>query len=361
MDNLSDTTIKFNSNGNCNYCNDALVARDSMYFPGDEGKKKLEAMFAMLKEKGKGKPYDCMVGFSGGLDSSYVCYLAYQYGLRVLAIHIDDGSDALVTTSNIHKICDTFKFDLIVEQPDKEQFADLTRAFILAGLPDIAIPQDNVLFACIYKYAQKNGIKYMLSGENFTLENITQPGFDASDKVHIIDVHKKFGRIPLNGKLPLYSIFEKRFKYKFIHNIQTLKPLYFVDYNAQKALTELNDACGYEYYGNKHWESRFTKFMQVYYLPNKFNIDKRKAHYSSLVISGQMSRDEAIAKLQEPQYDEVEMQLEIDFVLSEIGMKRTEFDRIMKEKPRKHSDFKTSRISKLANITMKIRKKILGY
>lgn len=361
MDNLSDSTIRFDEQGNCNYCNDALIARDSMYFPNDEGKRKLDAMFSMLKEKGKGKKYDCMIGFSGGLDSSYVCYLAYKYGLRVLAIHVDDGMDAPVTTQNIQRIVNTFKFDLIVESPNKEQFVDLTRSFIYAGLPDIAIPQDNVLFACIYKYAKENGIEYLLSGENYTLECITQSGFDASDKVHIKDVHKKYGKLKLDGQLPLYSIFEKRFKYKLLHKIQTLKPLYYVDYNADKALKELNEACGYEYYGNKHWESRFTKFLQVYYLPNKFNIDKRKSHYSSLVISGQMTRDEALQKLKEPLYNENEMQLELEFLLKELEIEKNDFERVMNEKPNKHENFKTSRLNKLAQFVMRLRKIFLGY
>jgi len=361
MDNISDPTIIFESDGTCNYCNDALKAKNNVYFPNEEGKRQLEVLFDKIKQEGNGKEYDCMMGLSGGLDSSYTAYVAYKYGLRVLVVHIDDGFDAPVTTENIKKICNTFKFDLIVEKPDKERFTDLTRAFILAGVPDIAIPQDNVLFACLYKYAQKNNIKYFLSGENFTLESITQKGYDASDKVHILDIHKKFGQVAFNGKLPLFSIFEKRMKYKYLYKLQTIMPLFLTDYNAKQALDELNKVCGYEYYGNKHWESRFTKFMQIYYLPEKFNIDKRKSHFSSMIVSGQMTREEALERIAEPLYDTADIEKEITFILDMLGMTRDEFEKVMEMPPKKHSEYRSSYINKLANVILSIRKKRLGY
>jgi len=361
MDNVADATISFENDGTCNYCNNALKSEKLVYFPNQEGANKLENIFNKIKEDGKGKKYDCMIGLSGGLDSAYVAYIAHKHGLRILAVHVDDGLDAPVTVENIKKICTTFNIDLISEKPNKDQFADLTRAFILAGLPEIAIPQDNVLFACLYKYAQKNNIKYFLSGENFTLECITQAGFDATDKVHILDVHKKFGRAKIDDKLPLYSILEKRLKYKYFHKIQFVKPLYFVDYNASKALSELSEACGYEYYGNKHWESLFTKFVQVYYLPNKFNIDKRKSHYSSMIVSGQMTRAEALEKLKLPQYNEVEMEKELGFILDYLELSRAEFDKVMNEPPRKHVEFKSSIINKLSVFILEQRKKKFGY
>jgi hypothetical protein len=302
-----------------------------------------------------------MMGLSGGLDSSYTALLAYRYGLRVLMVHIDDGLDAPVTTENIKRISNAFGFDLITEKPDKERFADMTRAFILAGLPDIAIPQDNVLLACLYKYARKNRIKYLLSGENFSLECITQSGKDASDKVHILDVYKKFGKMKYDGKLPLFSIFEKHFRYKYLHRIQFVKPLQFVDYNSERALKELNDACGYEYYGNKHWESRFTKFLQTCYLPQKFKIDKRKSHYSSLIISGQMTRAEALLKISQPQLEKDEMDRETDFILGVLNMTKTGYEKLMEEQPHSHSEFRSSYINKMASMLLGARKKIKGY
>jgi len=361
MDNISDETIRFEEDGTCNYCNDALKAKDKVYFPNEKGKMKLEAMISEIKKAGDGKKYDCMMGISGGLDSAYVAYLGYRYGLRVLLLHIDDGFDSPVAIENIDRISNVFKFDLIVEKPDQAQFNDLVKSFILAGVPDIALLQDSVLFSILYRVAVKNEIKYFLSGFNFSLESITQSGMDYTDRVHIRDIHKKFGTVPLDGKLELFSIFHKRIKYGFFHKIQSLKPLFYVDFNAKNAFEELNSICGYKSYGNKHCESTLTKFLQVYYLPVKFKLDKRKSHYSSMIVSGQMTRNEAIDKLSEPLYDESQIGSDIDFVLNKIGMTRNEFDRIMKEPPRQHSEYRTSYINKITGKILELRKKSLGY
>lgn len=361
MDNTADPTIRFEADGTCNYCNDALRALKAGYFPGEEGRRRLENIFDMIKQEGKGKAYDCMMGLSGGLDSSYAALIGWKYGLRILMVHIDDGLDAPVTTLNIRKICDTFNYDLINVQPDKHLFADLTRAFILAGLPDIATPQDNVLLAELFRNARENKIKYLLSGENFSLESITQAGVDASDKVHILDVHKKFGRLPLKGELPLFSIFEKQVRYKYLYGLTFVKPLNLLDYKFEKALQDLKETCGYEYYGNKHWESRLTRFVQSYYLPLKFNIDKRKSHLSSMIVSGQMTREEALKRLGEPLFDEKEMQTEISFILEQLDITRAEFELIMNSPPRSHSEFRSSLINRLAGRMLEWRKKITGF
>jgi N-acetyl sugar amidotransferase len=361
MDDEGDSTISFKSDGTCNYCNDAKRALETGYFPDETGQRKLEETFSRIKSEGKGKDYDCMMGLSGGLDSAYAAYLGWKSGLRILMVHVDDGMDAAVTTENIKKITGAFNFDLIIEKPDKEAFAELTRAFVMAGLPDIAIPQDNVLLATLYKFAVRNNIKYLLSGENYSLESITQRGQDASDRVHILDINKKFGRMKYDGRLPLFSILEKQFKYKYLHKIQFIKPLHYVDYNAERALKELSDAFGYEYYGKKHWESRFTKFLQAYYLPTKFNIDKRKSHLSSMIISGQLSRQEALALLQEPHYDKADMEVEIGFILGYLDISRAEFDRVMAEPPRKHSEFRSSVINRMALFMFAGRKILFGY
>lgn len=360
MDNISDSTIRFEVDGTCNYCNDALKAKDIVCFPDDEGRQMLESMIDRIKTDGEGKQYDCMMGISGGLDSAYVAYLGFKYGLRVLLLHIDDGFDSPVTTENIQRICKTFKYDMIVEKPDEAQFNDLTRSFILAGVPDITILQDSILFSVLYRNAVKNNIKYFLSGFNFSLESITQAGMDYTDRVHIRDIHRKYGRLPVIN-LDMFSIFDKRIRYGFFHKIKSFKPLFFLDYNAKRAFEELNQACGYEPYGGKHCESILTKFLQVYYLPQKFRIDKRKSHYSSMIVSGQMTREEAVRKLSEPLYDENLKEQEIGFVLDKLEMTREEFDRIMKEPPRQHSEFRTSFVNKMTGKILEIRKKRLGY
>jgi len=170
-----------------------------IYFPNEEGNHKLRSLFTSIKAERGNRKYDCMIGLSGGLDSSYAAYIGHQNGLKMLAVHIDDGFDAPQTTRNVNRICESYGIDLIIEKPNREQFADLTRAFLRAGVPNIAIPQDNVLFASLYKYAHENGIKYFLSGSNFALESILQRGntHDALDKVHIfVNATLKLGQMP---------------------------------------------------------------------------------------------------------------------------------------------------------------------
>ena len=363
MDNSSDPTISFDSKGYCNYCSDALRAKEVVYFPNETGKKKLEDIFADLKTKRKSYKYDCMLGLSGGLDSSYAAYIGYSNGLRMLAVHIDDGFDTPVTTANIRKICDKFSIDLIIEKPDPILFADLTKAFIRAGVPNIAIPQDNVLFACLYKFAKENKIDCFLNGGNFALESILQQGnsYDASDKKHILSIWKRFGEKYDPGNLPIFSVFEKRFVYQYLHKITFFRPLNFLDYNAKNAFETLSKSCGFEYYGDKHCESIFTKFMQRYYLPTKFGVDKRKSHYSSMIVSGQMTRVEALDRLKEPLYQNEDLKKDVDYVLKILNLTEKEFNVIMKERPKSHYEYSISWINLLAKNALNIRKILFKY
>lgn len=363
MDNVGDPYIIFDENGYCNYCTDALKAKELRYFPNADGKRQLDDIFNKIKSDGENRKYDCMLGLSGGLDSSYVAYIGHQYGLRILAVHIDDGFDAPETTKNIDKICGAYNIDLVIEKPNREQFTDLTRAFIRAGVPNIAIPQDNVLFANLYKYAQENKIRYFLNGSNFALESILQKGnsYDASDKVHILDIQRRFGELKHDSSLPLFSIFEKRVKYNLFYKIQTICPLNYLEYNARNAFSILNETCGFEYYGDKHCESLLTKFMQRHYLPKKFGVDKRKSHYSSMIISGQMSREIALQKLAEPLYEEENLQKDLSFILKELSISEKEFEKIMSEPPRQHTEYSTSIINGGAQVLLKIRQKMAGY
>ena len=361
MDNLSDRTIRFESDGTCNYCNDALKARDLVYFPNEEGKKRLESIISKIKKENKNEKYDCMMGISGGLDSAYVAYLGHKYGLRVLLLHIDDGFDADISKQNIRRISKTYNYDLIVEKADEAQFNDLVRAFIIAGLPDVALLQDSILFSILYRIAIKNRIKYFLSGFNFSLECITQSGMDYTDKVHIKNIHKKFGRVPYDRSLKLFSIFDKRFKYGLFHQIQSLKPLFYIDFNAQKALSELNESCGFQYYGAKHCESILTKFLQLYYLPVKFNVDKRKSHLSSLIVSEQITRNEALKSLALPLYVEADIAEDIRFILDKLEITESEFKSIMEAPPHQHTEYRTSIVNKITGTILNIRKMVKGY
>lgn len=195
MDNSSDNTIIFNSNGVCNYCTTAIHNIGKIYFPNDEGQKKLNELLNRVKNDGHGKKYDCIMGLSGGLDSSYLAYLGYKWGLRVLAVHIDDGYDTDISKNNLKKLVEATGFDYEVITPDPEQFNALTLAYMKAGVPNIAIPQDNVLFAFLYKKMKEYKIKYFFTGGNFALECILQHGntYKAWDVVNIKDINRKFG------------------------------------------------------------------------------------------------------------------------------------------------------------------------
>ena len=346
MDNRSDDTIVFDSNGQCNYCKRAYYWKDKLYFPNQEGELKLQQMLAIIKKEGKGKKFDCIMGISGGLDSSYLAYLASNWNLRVLAVHIDDGYDESVTVENIRKLCEAGNIELHTIKPDDEQFNALTRAYIVAGVPNLAIPQDSVLFAYLYKMAFKYRIKYFLSGSNFALENTIQKGntWSAFDCVNIRDINKRFGTMSID-KLPLLSTWKMLF-YKYVYGMKTVQLLNYIDYNRERAIRELNSYCGYEYYGNKHLENTLTKFIQLYYFPNKFQVDKRRSHFSSMIVSGQMSREEALKEIEKPLYDPVEIERDIDLILRKLKMSRKEFEYYMSLPPVQHTAYKVSLLYK---------------
>lgn len=348
MDNKSDDTIKFDENGFCNYCTEALNIKNYTYFPNEIGKHKLEILINRLKSENKDKKYDCVMGVSGGLDSSYLAYLgSIKWGLRILAVHIDDGFNTEISKRNIERISKFKNFDLKIIKPDENEFIELTKAYMRAGVPNLAIPQDNVLFSIIYKFMKKNGLRTFLSGGNFALECILQKGntHDAYDMRNLKYIHKKFGKGSLDKLTFLSDI--KRDVDTYILKIESICPLNFIDYNRDTAMQELNNYCGFEYYGSKHLENTLTKFIQQYWFYKKFNVDKRTSHLSSMIVSGQMSREEAQIQYMLPLYDENEMDQTIKYVLSKLDMSRDEFDKIMSEFPKKHNDYPTSRYTKI--------------
>mgnify|MGYP000958555964 CR=1 FL=1 len=361
MDNIADNTIEFQSDGTCSYCNYALSRMNGTYFPNELGEEKLGSILSLIKEDGRDKQYDCLMGLSGGLDSAYLAYLgAKEWGLRILAVHIDDGFNSDIAIKNINSLCNNLGIELKIVKPNKREYMDLIRSFIRAGVPSITIPQDNIFQAYLKIYAKKFKIKYFLSGANFALESILQRGNGhfAADNVHIKEIHKKYGEIPLS-KLKTINLFERYIGMRYIDKIRTIKPLDFIDYNREKAINELKENAGFNYYGGKHYESIFTKFVQVYYLPIKFGIDKRKSHYSSMIVSGQMTREEALEELNKPLYNQENIEKDIEFILNEINMERREFDLIMNKPSRSHNEYKMSLFIKLASIARKHRK-LLG-
>lgn len=340
MDNNSDNTITFNENGECNYCSKALKEKANCYFPNELGKKKLKSLIKEVKKAGKGKKYDCIMGLSGGLDSSYLAYLGYRLKLRVLAVHIDDGYDTEISKKNLKRIIKATGFDYKVIKPDSEQFNQLTLAYMRAGVPNIAVPQDNVLFAFLYGQMKKYKIKYFFSGKNFALESILQNGnmYKNTDVVNIKAINAKYGTYKIN-KLKFLSTLQKEIDKK-IFGFKTVEPLDYIDYRRDKAFKDLHEFCGFEYYGRKHLENILTAFVQLYWFPRKFNVDKRTSHLSSMIISDQLTRDEAIKELSEPLYDEDMMNSYISIICSNMNLSAEEFGRIMDSPTHQHNDFK---------------------
>lgn len=359
MDNASDDTIVFDAQGRCNYCTDALAAKKTIYFPGTielhQGNTRLDALIDAVKAEGRGKKYDCIMGLSGGLDSSYLAYLGYKWGLRVLAVHIDDGYDTDISKANLQKLISATGFDYEVITPDAEQFNALTLAYLKAGVPNIAVPQDNVLFAFLYKKMKENHIKYFLSGGNFALESILQHGntHSAYDIVNLKDIHKRFGSKPID-KLVFIST-NRALIDRYLLGIESPRPLNLVDYNRDRAFQELSAFCGFEYYGRKHLENILTAFAQLYWFPKKFGVDKRTSHLSSMIVSDQITREQALKDLEEPLYDEKMMDEYIALLKTRMGICDAEFEEIMAAPAHQHTEYAVEQESLLLLAIRRVR------
>ncbi|MEG2453938.1 MAG: N-acetyl sugar amidotransferase, partial [Clostridia bacterium] len=289
---------------------------------------------------------------SGGLDSAYLAYLGYTWGLRILAIHIDDGFDTEISKQNIKKLTAATGIKMLTICPDSEQYCDLIKAFIKSEVPDIAMPQDNILFAFLYATAKQYKIKSFLSGGNFALECILQQGnaHSAYDVVHIKDIHKKFGTKPIN-KLKFITSIKKEIDKRFL-GLQTIRPLNYIDYNRDRAFKELNEFCDFKYYGSKHLENMLTAFIQLYWMPVKFGIDKRNSHLSSMIVSGQMTREKALECLRQPIADDDVLLSYIDFVREKLELSKEELKAIMLAPPKAHESYK---VEKLAPMLFKMK------
>lgn len=339
MDNASDSTIRFDKNGVCNYCTNALAIKDKIYFPNEEGQKKLQTIAAQIKKDGTGKKYDCIIGLSGGLDSSYITLLAYKLKLRALVVHIDDGYDTEISKENLRRIIAKTGYDYKVIQPDADQFNALTLAFMKAGVPNIAIPQDNVLFAFLYKQVREYKIKYMLSGLNYALESILQSGNTHTnlDVIHIKAINKMFSKEKID-KLAFITT-NKELIDRYLLGLKTETPLNYIDYNRKRAFKELNEFCGFEYYGRKHLENKLTSFVQLKWFPEKFGVDKRTSHLSSMIVSDQMTREDALKELEEPIYDEAQMEDYLRLIKKGLNITDEEFENIMKAPTHSHEEY----------------------
>ena len=343
-----DTTvpgITFDENGESDFCRyyDALAQRTVLRAPAIL-KKEFEQSIAAIKHAGKNKPYDCILGVSGGLDSTYMALLAKRNGLRPLLVHFDNGWNAELAVKNIENITKRLNFDLHTFVMDWEEFRDLQRSYFLASVVDVEVPTDQLIFAALNRIAYKEGIKFILAGNNVVTESINPAGWVYKNKLDLVNlraIHKKYGALSLK-KLPKLGLLERYF-YEAVCGIQTVNLLDLIPYHKASIKTEVQQELGWKDYGGKHYESVFTRFYQGYYLPVKFNIDKRKAHLSNLILSGQLTRVEALLELEKPTYPEKDQQSDLEYVAKKLGFSRAEWEKIMNAPPVPHEAFDNDR------------------
>lgn len=350
MSDEGDSTIVFNDDGVCNYCTAAFEKINQIYFPNDTGARKLDKLIHMLKKEGQGKEFDCLMGLSGGLDSSYLAYLgAAKWGLRIAAVHVDDGYDTEISKSNLKKLIEKTGVAYIEIRPEAEAFNSLTLAFMKAGVPNLAMPQDNVLFATLYDFAKRKKIKYFLSGSNFATESILQRGntWGAFDVTNIKDINRRFGTKSIDDLIFMTNL--QKAKDSLILGLKTFCPLNFVSYTRVKAFDELDKYCGFQYYGRKHLENHLTAFLQTCWLPERFGADKRRSHLSSLIVSGQITRDEALTELEEPQYDDAYMHQVKALMAERMGITPEEIDSMIRSPIHQHNEYKIDRLNKICS------------
>lgn len=336
----SDPMIGFDSEGVCNHCHEFEKVIRKKWFPGLQGEAHLAAMLEKIKEAGEGKDYDCILGLSGGLDSSYLALKVHEWKLRPLVVHVDAGWNSELAVANIEAIVKHCSFDLHTHVVDWEEMRDLHLAFLHSGIPNQDVPQDHIFFASLYHFAIKSGIKFILSGGNIATEGIFPKAWHGSamDALNLRAIHKKYGTIRLRNYQTI-SFFEYYFWYPLIRKMRVLRPLNFMNYNKAAALEELKEKVGYKSYARKHGESIFTALFQNFYLPDKFGYDKRKPHFSSLIVSGQMNREDALSKLSKPLYDPIQLEQDIIYFCKKLRISRSEFDDFLQKPNRSHLEF----------------------
>ena len=335
----TDSEIVFDDKGHCNHCN-GYFEEDKYYaYKGEETDLQLEKLVSKIKEDGKNSDYDCMVGVSGGVDSTYVAYLTKKLGLRVLTFHFDNGWNSELAVKNVENIVKKLDFDYQTWVVDWEEFKDLQLSFLKSSVANAETPSDQAFLAASYKLCSKYNIKYILSGSNFATEGIlpNSCGYNAKDVKHLKAIHKIFGKIPFKT-YPLLGFYREVY-YTYIKKIKMIRLLNYVPYVKEDAMKIIQNELGWVYYGGKHYESVFTRFFQAYYLPKKFNYDKRLAHLSTLICSGQISREDALKEMQIETYPAELLEQDKEYVMKKLGLNKLELDEIIEAPAKTYRDY----------------------
>lgn len=294
----------------------------------------LNELVAEIKKAGAGKPYDCIIGVSGGVDSTYVMLQAVRLGLRPLAVHFDSGWNSELAASNIHNLVTTLGVDLYTHVVDWREMKDLQLSYFKASVANADVPTDHAFGYVAYQQAKKYGIKYILSGGNAATESILPEawGYNASDARHLKAIQKRFGTVKLKS-YPVMGMFKRYVWFPMVRRIQTVRPLNYMPYFYEEAKKDIAENVGWRDYGGKHYESIFTRYFQGYYLPTKFGFDKRLAHYSSLILSEQITRDEALKLMEVSNYPEELRIQDHEFIAKKLGVSVEEFEQVCAREP----------------------------
>lgn len=340
----TDPTIVFNEKGESDYYTNFKENIEPNWHTDDRGYEELMKIADKIKKTSKNKDFDCIIGLSGGLDSSYAAYIAKEVmGIRPLIFHVDAGWNTDKAVGNIEKIIHGLNLDLYTEVINWEEMKDLQTSFLKSQIADQDLPQDYAFFSGLYKFAKKNKINYVLTGGNFSTECCREPeewgGFPGIDVTLVKDIHRKFGKRPLKT-FPLVDILSYKIYYKYVLGMEVFKPLNLVPYIKKDAEQLLQEKFGWEPFQHKHHESRFTRFYEDYWLPRKFGYQKRKAHFSSLILTGQMTREEALERVSKPELSEEFLQKEFEYVANKLDMSVSDLEKIFEGENKTYKNYK---------------------
>jgi N-acetyl sugar amidotransferase len=343
----SDPSIRFDERGWCDYCNNFEITIRPNWDTGEKGAAVLATLADSIRAAGKGRDFDCIIGLSGGLDSSYAAYVAKEkMGLRPLLFHVDAGWNTDQAVGNIEKLVDGLGLDLYTEVVNWEEMKRLQVAFLRSGIPDQDLVQDAAFFSGLYKFARQHGIKHIITGSNFSTECCREPeewgGYLGIDKRLFNDIWRRFGQGELKT-FPLTDILVYKVFYQKILGMKVHHPLNLVPYVKKDAEEELNRRFGWQRFRHKHHESRFTRFYEDYWLPRRFGFEKRRAHFSSLIMTGQMTRDEALDRIARPEMDEHFLKQEFEYVAHKLDLTVDELQALFDLPKKTYRDYRNKR------------------